>query len=112
MPPMLTARPSVLADLALYFRSIALDIRQDQIAQREDQPDEGEIETHQSTQHDPSHRTYCRVRRLLAADTMQAMVQSRAQLILAHQLRPPRRDFCQQSVRVTRMSEEPDQTIQ
>ena len=93
-----------LADVALDFGSVALDVRQDQVAQGQDQQHEAEIEHHQAPYRRPPEQANAGVRDH-RHQVMPAMVERRAQVLRAHQIGPGYRDFCQQSVSVTRMSE-------
>jgi hypothetical protein len=74
-------QPECLADLALDLGPIILDVRQDQIAQRQNQQHESKIEQQQATQRKAPDQTHRRVRNH-RHQIVQAMVERRAQFLV------------------------------
>ena len=96
-------QPEPDAELALDLGPIALDIRQDEIAQRQHKQNETEIGHPEGAHHEAPDRA-CHPMRSDGHEPVQAVVERRAQVLLPHQWRPPGTDFCQQTVAVTRIS--------
>jgi hypothetical protein len=83
-PPDADRQPDRPAELLLDGWSVGLDVRQYQVAQRQNQQHESEVEQPEGAHHKPPYAARRRMREQ-RHEKMEAMVERRAQLLLAHQ---------------------------